>query len=861
MRWRVRLFEGPVLEGSSGEQIRRFRSRRVGALLGYLALRLGHRCTRAELADAIWPEESDELVIANRLRVTLASLRRQMEPPGEPFGSVIDVSVPGCVSLRAEAVWVDAVEIDSLIKAGNKQEASRLMNGELLPGYFEDWAVLERLRFDALADQVSGSSPEIGERRSPPPKVATGRDRSCLPLYLTQFFGRDREREQLLRLLENKRLVTLTGPGGVGKTRLAIEVADEMPMMSVFLSLVEVQPQQDIAEAVLGAFAVLPSAEGNLFEQVVSVLGRRGPVLLILDNAEHLVDRVAEIVLRLLQAVPGLRLLVTSRQRLEVPGEVILPLLPLQSLSERETSSSPAVALFLDRARNARPDFVLSDRNRRHILEICQLLQGMPLALELAAARVVAQSPEQIADTLKASLIELGSRQRGLSPRHRTIRASISGSFEMLSPEARSFVAKLSAFRGGWTAAAAREVTGNAETEALLEDLTARSIVYAREDPAGSMRYAFLDSIRQFAQQQLGDEEAGNLADLHAEYFLALAARVSEDDEASLRPLDREQDNLLAALEHRPRRAGYWEGLIGALLYAHVRGKHRAYLRYAEEASAMAKSLEPVELRVGVRVAAYFVLSYVGRLGMIREIGDAIIRDSLEAGYAPGSVLGKVVLGYVEVQQNIAERGLGLAREAVAEARATGRQELVWRSLRINAYVALTYARIASVPPDLAKALLNEAETLSRECLETLPASSIHRTFELLTMAYVLQDTRQEEAYEFLKKAQKAAVEHGMESMMLFCLREGCRFAALAGEFEHAVRLYGAYSRIIKDTGYQEIRDQEWELPMLEHIKGTLGPDRFKLLEEQGARLDAAQVLQMAPEVAPGFPIVLDASA
>ena len=250
--WRVRLFEGPILETLSGVEIKRFRSQKVGALLAYLALRLGRHCPREELCVAIWPEEDDTQIVANRLRVTLASLRRQLEPSGIPFGTVLDAAGTGRIRLREETVWCDAVAFEQALKAGRQEEAALLLTGTLLPGYYDDWVVRERERFDALQETlqekptpagVSGQTPQekifLPIRREagevPAPVVSYP-----LPLYLTRYFGREQEKQRLLALICEKRLVTITGPGGMGKTRLAVETAQRMQTPSVFVALADV---------------------------------------------------------------------------------------------------------------------------------------------------------------------------------------------------------------------------------------------------------------------------------------------------------------------------------------------------------------------------------------------------------------------------------------------------------------------------------------------------------------------------------------------------------------------------------------------------------------------------------------------
>lgn len=852
MQWRVRLFDGPVLETATGEQIRRFRSRKVGALLAYLALHLGRHCPREELADAIWPEESDSRTVSNRLRVALASLRKQMEPPGVPFGSVLDVSMPGCVCLRSAAIWCDTAEADRAFRAGDAAAAMSCIAGTLLPGYFEDWACLERHRFDALSD---GMPAPLERRAEPPvsaPRVPSPIAKSSLPMYLTRFFGREREIDLLEGLVESHRLVTVVGPGGMGKTRLAVEAATRLSFDAVFVALADIPSDGSVAEAVVRSMDASPSPSGDLIEQAASLLNQRSKPLLILDNAEHVLEGVASLILKLLPIAPELGVLVTSRQRLDIPGERILRLANLETpdpeVSAEAARSPAAMRLFVDRAQNARPDFVLADRFVPHVAEICRVVEGMPLAIELAAARVVSQSPAQIEESLRTGLIGLKSMQRGLSARHRSLRASISGSYDLLPADVQRFFADLSVFRGGWTSQAAARVAGTSEAERMLEELADRSLVVAQANVETSkVRYRFLEPIRQFAIESAADSGATQLASVHSNYYLELAERVSEDDVATFAALDEEQENLLAALQFGPslepdRYAG---GLAGILTYAHVRGKHRTYRPYAEIADDVARGAPAIEVRVRLRAAAYFVLSYLGQMDAIRSLGQVMREDSATQEYPPGGVLAQIVLGYVEAQIGDPDRGLNLAEEALARARELGSRPLIWRSLRMVAFIAMTRGQLGETDPDEVPGLLEQAEKLSRECLSSLPSCSSHQTFEWLSLSHTLRlQGRFEESYQALKNAEAKAIEHGMESLLLFCMREECRYSIRKGAFERAGIVLGASKRILAETGYTDavLRERsDFHAILLER----LGSEKLAELIRIGSRMGSEEVVSL----------------
>src|SRR5579871_1128939 len=558
--WRVRLFGGPVLEDAHGNRVRRFRSQRVAALLAYLCLHLGRPCGREEIAAALWPEEAEPQVLSNRLRFTLASLRRQLEPPGIPFGSVLDVESPGQVRLRAETVWCDAAAVERALKSGARAEAASLMNGVLLPGFYDEWILEVRTRFELLGDDL-GAEPALRIRKSvaavaaPAPQRPAGR----LPLYLTRFFGRESERQRLQEWIAEYRLVTITGPGGIGKTRMAVEVVRETGIPCAFVALADVTDPGDLAAVSLRALLITPQAGVDPVAQLIAVLERHPSFLLILDNAEHLVPAAAAFALRLLEAIPALHILTTSRQRLNVPGEAVLPLDPLETpryeSSPERLLEFPAVHLFVDRALRARPDFHLSTRQIGSLVEICARLDGMPLALELAAARVTTQSTAQIAEALKGSLMDLASHQHGIPPRHRSLRAVLQGSFELLTPAQQSFFAGLSVFRAGWTLEAARRTTDCDQAEETMRILVERSLVVAREDEATTdIRFGLLDTLREFAAERLADDARAHCARRHAMYFLGIAERCGPllhkpGGDLLLAELDRENENLRAAMQ------------------------------------------------------------------------------------------------------------------------------------------------------------------------------------------------------------------------------------------------------------------------------------------------------------------------
>jgi predicted ATPase/DNA-binding SARP family transcriptional activator len=431
------------------------------------------------------------------------------------------------------------------------------------------------------------SRPPAGvRRRTPLPVGGHPSAVGTLPMQFARFFGREEEIARLEELLCSSvtRLVTLTGPGGSGKTRLGIAVASRIELAFegavAFVPLADLTDARQIPGAIADALGLARAAEVEPLTQVIDALRSR-PWLLVLDNFEHLAGgrpsgEIAPgegpggplLVRSLLERVPTLTCLVTSRQPLGITGEQEFVLLPLPTPRRSDPldrlTTYASVQLFLDRARAVRADFRLTEGNAAAVAELCDRLEGLPLALELAAARAGVLTPQQMLQRLTgagspaAGRFELLVSQRwDVSIRHRSLRAAIASSYQLLSPELQPFFARLSVFRGGWTLEAAEAVCEAAGTLESLQQLQQCSLIYAEEAgaPVGAaMRYRLLEALREFAAEQLSPEERSALEQRHAEYFLALA----EEAEPALREpergprldrLEQEHDNLRAALD------------------------------------------------------------------------------------------------------------------------------------------------------------------------------------------------------------------------------------------------------------------------------------------------------------------------
>ncbi|MCW3053916.1 MAG: transcriptional regulator, LuxR family, partial [Chthonomonadales bacterium] len=403
----------------------------------------------------------------------------------------------------------------------------------------------------------------------------------CLPHPRTRFVGHKQLLADLCRSLVVHRLVTLTGTGGVGKTRLAVQAARETENLYMGgMWLVDLAPLHDSAlvmRAVAQALAVSAPPECSLPEAVTDFLNASGSAsrpttLLLMDNCEHLLEECAGVVEVLMRACPRLHILATSRQALGLAGEIRYripslptPMRPSRSWSETEvaglTERYPALELFIERAQSSNPAFALTVENAQFIAQICHLLDGIPLAIELAAARVRAMPLQALAIRLNNRLQLLISEDKTGPPRHRTLTGLVAWSVDLLSPAERTVLCHLAAFRAGWTLHAAEVVCGGdtssgiAEVDVLdlLTSLVDKSLVLY--DPAASEeRYHLQETIRQYAWQLLGETDRDRgIQNCHLRYYLSLvheadAGLAGPEQGRCLAKLERERYNLDAAL-------------------------------------------------------------------------------------------------------------------------------------------------------------------------------------------------------------------------------------------------------------------------------------------------------------------------
>jgi non-specific serine/threonine protein kinase len=508
---------------------------------------------------------------------------------------------------------------------------------------------------------------------------------------LTELVGREREITEVAQLLEGNRLVTLVGAGGVGKTRLAIEeAAVTAPRFPDGVDLVDLSSAADPAlpwAAVARVIGIEERADADLVQRLMRIL-RPQSRLLILDNCEHLLAECASVAARLLGCCPELRILATSREGLGVPGEVTwrVPSLafpwPEHPPALEELEGFGAMALFADRARAARPGLVITSGDIAALSSICFRLDGIPLALELAAARVSALSIQDIADHLDDRFALLTRTACGPA-RHQTLRASVDWSHQLLSPPECALFRRLAVFAGDWSLRAAEAVgsgppVGPSQVVRLLAALVDKSLVQAENSAAGT-RYRLLEAIKMFAHEQV--VAAGELDDVrarHGSYFASLgehaAAGLHGPDQGHWASrLDQDQANLRAArlwCAADPARAGLGLAMAAGLAeYWFIRGLleegtdwlHDALQRAPDAGAARATALTWLavftSLRSGFRGAP--------------QLFDASIALHEQAGDCQGQAHALAILGFWRANQDdrhgaaeALDRALALARRS-----------------------------------------------------------------------------------------------------------------------------------------------------------------------------------------------------
>jgi predicted ATPase/DNA-binding SARP family transcriptional activator len=566
-----------------------------------------------------------------------------------------------------------------------------------------------------------------------------------VPVHLTRFVGRGRELEDLAQLLLSARLLTLTGAGGSGKTRLAEELAVRYGDRFARVGWIDLAPLADanlLAQLVATTLRVAERPGTTPLQSLVGTLCDER-AFIVFDNCEHLVDASAELVDALLRSCPKLTILATSREALGVASETAWLVPPL--------ASAEAVQLFVERARATLPSFALTSANTDAVTEICRRLDGIPLAIELAAARVRVLSPEQIARRLDDAFRLLTTGSRTALPRHRTLRATMEWSFALLGAREQTLLRRLAVFAGSFSLDAAESVCAGAplETEDILDGVSAlvdKSLV-VMEPGDGMARYRLLETVRQYGTERL--DEAGERTALErrfAEHYLAVieAAEPTLIGGANAPPvlaqLVDEQDNLRAATHWSladPERAELALRFIGALYWFwYALGQFREARQLVDRALAMGGASDPI-LRGRALVSSALTALAQGEyprscanfeeaIPLLRAAGDDDGLGAALAKYGAARMLGGDLAGAIGTLDEALAFTKGRPDHDIPvifarfwrawAAHAEGQNDLAKEMLGVNVAVARTHR----LPTTLAHALVTEARVeLARGNLET----------------------------------------------------------------------------------------------------------------------------------------------
>jgi predicted ATPase len=749
-----------------------------------------------------------------------------------------------------------------------------------------------------------------GQPVAPPPRpvrasTITARTLAAFVNFPTEpspLIGRDEELDAIVGLARGPdvRLVTLTGPGGTGKTRLVLAVAAELATeagRAFFVDLAPVSDPSIVGSAIATVLGVEETHDLPLVEGIARRLGN-DPALLVLDNFEQVLP-AAGLIHELLAAAPGLTALVTSQAPLRLREEREFPVPPLavpEAGGEGTIGDSPAVEFFLDRARAVKPGFELTDQNAADIAGICRRLDGLPLAIELAAARVKLLSPQAILSRLEKTLELLTGGAHDLPTRQRTLRDAIDWSYNLLEPSEQALLARLGVFAGGCSLEVADAVCGDqmklGEVFEGLASLVDKSLIRQSDGADGEPRFRLLETIREYARERL--EAQGELDELHRrhadrylELVLAAEPELTRANQALwLNRLDEENDNIRAALTWALASGEVELGLqlAGALVrFWSTRGLMGEGRHWLADALAASEGVSP-----GTLAKAYFASGYAAlgegdfvpakdaferSLELAREVADR----SAEAATLAQLAWLAMSAGQYEEASELAEKSTELATETGDKLTASGalstlaeiaaanddyeeavrlferglalRRGLGDKRLIANSLLRLGRAELTRGDDDRATALLEEGLALARQVRDTW---SISVAVANLGRVQLRTNGDPARAHALLVEGLKLARDRNDKRVAAECVQGLAAVNAIEGRAREAARLFAAAELLLEATGAalspaeEAIRDQ-----FLTPLQTGLGEPAFATEWEAGRSLSPEEVVALALTLAP----------
>ncbi|MCX5215395.1 LuxR C-terminal-related transcriptional regulator [Kitasatospora sp. NBC_00240] len=692
-----------------------------------------------------------------------------------------------------------------------------------------------------------------------------------LPADVTSLVGRRTEVAELKKVLSEARLVTLSGVGGVGKTRLAMQVSREVhrafPDGVHWVSLAEVGEPGLVGLTTMAAVGVHTMGSDAIAALIDFLRGKR--LLLVLDNCEHLVDACAELVAALLRACPGVRVLATSREVLDIAGERSFVVPPLSAPGADDPTArhggdmTDAVELFAERAAAAAPGFELTADNEQAVAALCRHLDGLPLAIELAAVRMRVLTVDELLARQGERYELLSAQGRGLLPRQQSLRATVDWSFELCSPQERLLWARLSVFVGGCDLAAAEIVcAGEGLTRsAVLDAMTGlvEKSVLMREEAQGRVRYQMLETIRQYGREQLQTTgEGAELRRRHRDRYLELAERVKEQwwfgpGQVALFSSTREEHaNLRAAMEYsltEPGQAGAGTRMAGALwIYWIVCGLPHEGTLWLER--ALACETEPGWQRAEALWAASLVSAYGGNPGpaTVEEILAMMAEcQALAEQLGDPAFLAHATYlsGFAQLRGSDPLQGFTMLTEGIELERALGEANPHLSFAQFLLTIAATLGNLGDMVTDIGGEALNACRARGDEWLQSWIVL-------LIGMVGVLND--REEAPGQLREAIRLK-QPFRELLGIGSAVEFLAWCAMTDrDIKLAAKLFGAVTVFLKPLGldmeqfvlqgeWSDHRNHEW---VVQQAKDALGEAAYLRAFRSGTRLTQDEAIALA---------------
>jgi len=681
-----------------------------------------------------------------------------------------------------------------------------------------------------------------------------------LPQQVTSFVGRKRELAEVLQSLSSTRLLTLLGIGGLGKTRLALLVATALLGDFVdgvwFVELAPLSDGQQVPQAVASALQVKEEPGLTVFEALLKqVKGRRQ--LIVLDNCEHLLDACAALARQLLEGAPDLKLLATSREPLRVAGETGYPLPALQvpsvdtAATVESLAQNEAVRLFVDRAKAVRPGFVVDAQVAPAVADSCRRLDGIPLALELAAARVRALPVQAIAERLNDRFRLLTRGDRTALPRQQTLRALIDWSHDLLTLPERALLRRLAVFAGGWTLQAAEAVgaggdvaDGDGDVLDLLSHLVDKSLVATE---AGGRRYRLLETVRAYALERLDASAEGEATRArHLGFVLALAERASAelwgaDQGEWVSRLDLERENFFAALGwcgYSGETAAQGLRLVGKLqLYWMPSGQLELGYRLTLQALARSAIAAPTEDRCSALYAASQLAYFLGRFEDVQTYGERSEAAARAIGSPARAADALLMLGYAADELERHDVALPHFEASIALARQLGDRARL--SYALNALAG----HYSESDPNRALPLFEEALVLVREAGDR---DSVAVTLQNIARALVTLG-RREGARELLLESLDIGTQIGSRRVLMLVLDVCVALAAQRAAWQRSARFLGAADAQLEQLGLHRVPGDEAFIALgVAQASAAMDTAEFAAARAEARRLDPEQAMAEA---------------